>query len=222
MNVSIFDLDRTLTKVGTYTPFLIFAAFHRAPWRLILFPLWILAMATYVLGGSDRKKLKEFGFLLLIGRQIPEDSLRLLAERFVDQILPKILRPGGQQHLLDEKAKGHFLILATASSDFYAQVIASRLGFDAVVATRQTRLASGAYSYHIAGRNCYGDDKLMMVQEALNTVPFARDAGVFSFYSDSAADAPMLNWVQNAYAVNPSRQLRKLAKTRGWPVLDFA
>ena len=55
MDVAIFDLDRTVTRFSTYTPFLLFAAFHRAPWRLMLFPIWILAMAGYVLGIYKRK-----------------------------------------------------------------------------------------------------------------------------------------------------------------------
>ena len=58
MDVAIFDLDRTVTRFSTYTPFLLFAAFHRAPWRLMLFPIWILAMAGYVLGIYKRKYLK--------------------------------------------------------------------------------------------------------------------------------------------------------------------
>ncbi|MBU6253441.1 MAG: HAD-IB family hydrolase, partial [Alphaproteobacteria bacterium] len=75
MAVAIFDLDRTLTKYATYTPFLIFAAFHRAPWRLLLLPLWLVAMLGYVAGIFSRKTLKEIGFYLLIGRVIGADTL---------------------------------------------------------------------------------------------------------------------------------------------------
>ena len=70
MAVAIFDLDRTLTKYATYTPFLIFAAFHRAPWRLLLLPVWLVSMIGYGLRVFSRKRLKEIGFLLLVGRGI--------------------------------------------------------------------------------------------------------------------------------------------------------
>ena len=31
---AIYDMDRTVTKRATYTPFLIHCALNRAPWRL--------------------------------------------------------------------------------------------------------------------------------------------------------------------------------------------
>ena len=40
-------------------------------------------------------------------------------------------------------------------------------------------------------------------------------------YSDSITDAPMLEIVGHPHAVNPDKDLRKLAVARGWPVLHF-
>ncbi len=40
-------------------------------------------------------------------------------------------------------------------------------------------------------------------------------------YSDSITDAPMLEVVGHPHAVNPDRELRKLAASKGWPVLQF-
>jgi haloacid dehalogenase-like hydrolase len=42
-----------------------------------------------------------------------------------------------------------------------------------------------------------------------------------SAYSDSLNDRPMLEGVGHPFAVNPDRQLRELARQRGWPVQDF-
>ena len=38
-DLAIYDMDRTVTRHGTYTPFLLHCAIHRAPWRLIFLPL---------------------------------------------------------------------------------------------------------------------------------------------------------------------------------------
>ena len=37
-DLAIYDMDRTVTKRPTYTPFLLHCAIRRAPWRLLLLP----------------------------------------------------------------------------------------------------------------------------------------------------------------------------------------
>lgn len=219
MAVAIFDLDRTLTKYATYTPFLIFAAFHRAPWRLLLLPVWLVSMIGYGLRVFSRKRLKEIGFLLLVGRQISTDKMDKLAADFADLMVNHNIFPAAQARLAQERAHGAKLILATASPDFYAQEIANRLGFDEVIATRQDRPGPGLLSYRISGENCYGAAKLDMVRTALAKGTASKET---RFYSDSASDAPLLDWVDSAFAVNPDTALRRLARLKGWSVLDFA
>ena len=38
---AIYDMDRTVTRHATYTPFLLHCAMRRAPWRLLLLPFVI-------------------------------------------------------------------------------------------------------------------------------------------------------------------------------------
>ena len=40
-------------------------------------------------------------------------------------------------------------------------------------------------------------------------------------YSDSVTDVPMLEVVGHAHAVNPDKELRKVAAANGWPILVF-
>jgi hypothetical protein len=40
-------------------------------------------------------------------------------------------------------------------------------------------------------------------------------------YSDSITDLPMLETVGNPVAVNPEKELRKVAEEREWPILEF-
>ena len=35
-DLAIYDMDRTVTRRATYTPFLLHCALRRAPWRLLL------------------------------------------------------------------------------------------------------------------------------------------------------------------------------------------
>ena len=41
-------------------------------------------------------------------------------------------------------------------------------------------------------------------------------------YSDSHTDVPFLEVVGHPVAVNPDRELRRIAADRGWPVLEFS
>jgi len=41
-------------------------------------------------------------------------------------------------------------------------------------------------------------------------------------YSDSHTDLPFLEAVGRPVAVNPDRELRRVARERGWPVLEFS
>ena len=41
-------------------------------------------------------------------------------------------------------------------------------------------------------------------------------------HSDSVTDAPMLEVVGHPHAVNPDKELRRLATGKGWPILVFA
>ncbi len=73
MRIAIYDLDRTLTRRATFTPFLLFAARKAAPWRLLFAPVWILAMLAYRMGTMSRARLKLFGMRLLVGRRSRRD-----------------------------------------------------------------------------------------------------------------------------------------------------
>ena len=55
-DLAIYDMDRTLTRRATYTPFLVHCALRRAPWRLLFAPLVLLSMLAYVAKLIDRAK----------------------------------------------------------------------------------------------------------------------------------------------------------------------
>ena len=50
-DLAIYDMDRTITRHATYTPFLLHCAARRAPWRLLLLPFVILSMLAYFFKG---------------------------------------------------------------------------------------------------------------------------------------------------------------------------
>ena len=57
-DLAIYDMDRTVTKRATYTPFLLHCAMRRAPWRLLFLPLVVLSMLAYA-RAADRPRAAE-------------------------------------------------------------------------------------------------------------------------------------------------------------------
>src|SRR5439155_11622559 len=128
-DLAIYDMDRTVTRRATYTPFLLHCALRRAPWRLIFLPVVALSMLAYVARLIDRGRLKEINHRLLLGRQIHPRDLQPLAVSFADKQVATNIRPGARKAVSRDKSERRRVILATASYRLHADAIAQRLGF---------------------------------------------------------------------------------------------
>lgn len=218
-DLAIYDMDRTVTKRPTYTPFLLHCALRRAPWRLLLIPFVVLSMLAYVLKLIDRGRLKEINHWLLLGDRRTPAELKPLVDSFAEAVLAQNIRPGARAAIARDKAEGRRLVMATASYRFYAREVAERLGFDDCIGTNSILGLDERVHAKIDGKNCYGPAKLRMVEDWLKESGVQR--GHVRFYSDHASDAPMFLWSDEPIAVNPHDRLRRLAEQRGWRQEDW-
>jgi HAD superfamily hydrolase (TIGR01490 family) len=220
-DLAIYDMDRTVTRHATYTPFLLHCAVRRAPWRLLALPLVLLSMLAYAARLIDRGRLKEINHRLLLGRTIHPRELKPLVDSFADQQLASNVRPGARKAIARDKAEGRRLVLATASYRLYADAIASRLGFDDVIGTGSVIGLDERVHAKIAGENCYGPAKLKMIAQWVDASGLKGAHGHVRFYSDHASDQPAFEWADEPVAVNPHARLRRLAQERGWAIEDW-
>lgn len=220
--LAIYDMDRTITRRATYTPFLIHAARQLAPWRLALLPFVILAMLAYVLKLIDRGKLKEINYTLMIGRSIAPERLEPVIESFADKQIATNIMPGARASIEADRAAGRRLVMATASYRLYAGAIAQRLGFKDVIATETGLDAQGRIVARIEGSNCYGDSKLAMIQAWLQREGLEREAVHIRFYSDHISDSVVHRWADEPVAANAHDRLVRLAEAEGWEVHDWS
>ena len=219
--LAIYDMDRTITRRATYTPFLIHAAMKLAPWRLALLPFAVLAMLAYVLKAIDRGRLKEVNYTLLVGRGIAPERLEPVIESFADRQLATNIMPGARRAIAGDRAAGRRLVMATASYRLYASAIARRLGFDDVIATETGLDARGRIVARIDGANCYGPAKKDMILAWLQREGLDRDAVHIRFYSDHVSDHHVHRWADEAVAANAHSRLVRLARAEGWEVVDW-
>lgn len=211
MKLTIYDLDGTLLARATFTPFLLFAAARLAPWRLVLVPAWLLLMVAHKVGLIGRTALKHAGMRLLVGRPTPARLDKVAATFAAGRIAD--LQPGARAAMERDRQEGRTVVIATAAYAFYARYIASELHVEHLVASAWQGQGSDQ-------PNCYGPEKLARVEGWLadrdcKNVPLR-------FYSDSFADAPLLDRAEEAFFVtrNPRRAAR--AQARGWQVVDFS
>ena len=219
-DLAIYDLDRTVTRRATYTPFLVHCAMRRAPWRLLLLPFVALSMLAYVARLIDRGRLKEINHALLIGSAHPAD-LKPLVDGFAEATVARNVRPGAVAAIARDREQGGRLVLATASYRLYAAAIAERLGFDDVIGTGSIIGLDEKVRPKIDGENCYGEAKKRMIDSWVDASGLLGRHGHVRFYSDHASDAPVFEWADEPVAVNPHARLRRLATERGWAVEDW-
>lgn len=219
--LSIFDLDRTITRVPTWSLFLLFVARTRAPWRLALIPVVGVAAALKAVRAIGRDRLKEVMHGALIGRRCDADVLTTLSERFAQAFVGRNVLDGARQQIAADRAEGRRVVIATAAHRFYAEPIARALGIADLVATEARRDAHGRVLATIDGRNCYGPAKLLMIERWLAEQGIARGAAHVRFYSDHLSDRPTFEWADDPVAVNAHPPLARLARARGWRTLDW-
>lgn len=219
--LAIYDLDRTITRSGTYTPFLLFWAKSRSPWRLLLAPAALLFMGAYGVKLISRKRLKEIMQGMLMGARTQHGVLAPLVETFAQRVVRKGTYPQAVEAIAADRAAGRRVILATAAYEFYAGPIAQLLNISDVVATRSQRNEDGGVVARIKGENCHGREKLAMLEAFFKEAGIERKSAHVRFYSDHISDLPVFEWVDEPIAVNASARLKTVATERGWRLIDW-
>lgn len=217
--LAIYDMDKTITRRPTWTPFL--AAWASAhPARLIGLVATTGPAVQYLAHRIDRATLKEKTQRLVMGPDADVAEVERVATRFAREVVDSGIFPEARARIAADRAAGHRVVIATASYDFYVRPIAAALGIDDVIATPGT-VENGRLIPRIAGENCYGPAKLRMIEAWMANQGIARGEAHVRFYSDHVSDAPTLEWADAAFAVNPHGPLRTLAEARGWTVIDW-
>jgi len=207
--IAWFDLDGTLLAWDSQLLFRHFVL-RKAPWRgVFLLPFLAAAPFAGLLGTTRMKRV----FLSYLWRISPS-HLAGYARDFAQFLLPAIY-PELRAALECQRAAGHFLILASASPEFYVAEIGRLLGFDLVLGTV---VETGALFPKLL--NHKGAAKVTRLQAVLPPAYFNHGQLRHGHgYSDSRADLPMLALCPAATVVNPVPALARFAAQAGWEIV---
>lgn len=150
---------------------------------------------------------------------VMEPALREeLRNAFLREIIDPIILPRGKELVERHRARGHQLLIITATNRFITGPIAKRLGIDDMLAT-EPEMIDGRYTGDIAGTPCFQEGKVKNLEAWLEIRKL--DLNESWFYTDSHNDLPLLERVDRPVAVDPDDILRVEAEKRGWPVISL-
>jgi HAD superfamily hydrolase (TIGR01490 family) len=214
---AFFDLDKTIiAKSSTLAFSKPFQAGGLISRKALLHSVY--SQFVYMVGGADHdqmEKMRRFMSELVTGwdaatvRDIVAETLHNIVDPLVyDEAV----------HLIEEhKAAGRDVVIVSTSGQEVVEPIGEMLGADHVVATRMS-VEDGRYTGEIV-YYAYAEEKATAVRALAEQ--YGYDLDDCYAYSDSATDVPMLEAVGHPFAVNPDRELRRVATTRDWPILVF-
>ena len=216
---AFFDLDRTLLRrssalalAGSFRDRGLLSRRHLARAALWQF--------LFVARGADAegvRRVAEEGLLVLRGFR--PDEMRALVSEAMEPVLKPLVYAEPLHLVTRHRELGEPVYIVSASLQEVVDGLAAELGFDGGIGTVCEVGPDGAYTGHSV-RPLHGLGKAQALVElaAREDIDLARSTA----YSDSHTDLPFLEVVGNPVAVNPDRDLARVARDRGWETLEFS
>jgi phosphoserine phosphatase len=145
------------------------------------------------------------------------DTVREIVADTLHNIVEPLVYEEAVSLIAEHQLAGRDVIIVSASGSEMVEPIGELLGVDAVIATRlstEEGRYTGAIDFY-----AYAENKATAMQEL--AVLKGYDLAASFAYSDSITDVHMLEIVGHPHAVNPDKELRRVARENGWKILVF-
>jgi HAD superfamily hydrolase (TIGR01490 family) len=215
---AFFDLDRTLLRRSSA---LALAGSFRergliSRRQLLSAAAWQLLFVARGASHEAVRRAAEDGLRVLAGYRPAE--LRDLVAEAMEPVLRPLVYAEPLRLVEQHRERGERVYVVSATLQEIVEAIAEDLGFDGGLGT-VCEVRDGRYTGR-ALRALHAEAKAACVQEVARREGL--DLAACTGYSDSHTDLPFLEVVGHPVAVNPDRELRRVAADRGWPVLEFS
>jgi HAD superfamily hydrolase (TIGR01490 family) len=217
MEAAFFDLDKTV--ISKSSSLALSGPMYRAGLvtRSQLLKGAYAQLVYLLVGADDRRMERAKEGILAITKGWERDQVEALARESVEKILDPYIYQEALDLIALHRALGRKVYIVSSSPEEVVRPLAERLGADGVIATRAESV-DGRYTGRLEFY-CYGEQKADAIRELAEREGI--DLSITYAYSDSATDLPMLEAVGLPVAVNPDRDLRKIAEQRDWQIRHF-
>ncbi|MCE2449265.1 MAG: HAD family phosphatase [Candidatus Latescibacteria bacterium] len=212
MKAAIFDLDGTLLP-GTsaereFIRFALTTGQQTVPRAIRAFLSWVVRIPTR---GIQSNKTY-FG-----GGEM--DLLAETAETFCHQHLTHHIPAQAQRLIATHRTAGDCLGIVSGAPEILIAPLQDLLDLDFVVGTKLA-CEQGRLTGDLDGPRVSGREKVRQSEEVARTYEF--DLRESTAYGNAFDDRFLLAAVAHPVAVNPDRQLARLARQKGWPICIFS
>ena len=216
MTGAFFDVDYTVLSNNSAT---LFVKYMRkegkvGTWELLSTLYWV---ARYKLGLVDFEYLALRETAKLKGES--EREMIELCERWFDEMVVNYIFQDAVARIEDHKKKGDTVVLLTAATVYLTAPLARLLGIEHYLCNRLEVDAEGKFTGGVIRPFSFGAGKVILAERF--AVEHGLDLASCYYYSDSITDLPVLERFGLPIVVNPDPLLRRQAKRRAWPILQF-
>ena len=217
MEAAFFDLDKTI--IARSSPL----AFGKSFWREGLIGRSFLLKSIYAqlvfqLMGADEEKMERMrqeAQRLTAGWE--QERVKQVVTEVLEEVITPLIYAEVVEVINEHREAGRLIVIVSSSPAEIVEPMANMLTADRWVATLPT-VKDGLYTGEL-DFYAYGPFKAEAIEKLAAEEGIDLDASFA--YSDSVTDLPMLESVGNPVAVNPDRELRRVAIERGWKIEAF-
>ncbi len=213
---AVFDVDYTVLSSNSAS---LFVKFLRQEGMV---GMGTIGLTLYYL---LRYKLNLLDFERLADKQVAkfrgmeEQEMIDMCERWFRDMVVDYIYPEAVDLINRHKSEGDRLALLTAATVYLGAPLARHLGIEHCLCNRLEVDENRRFTGRLVRPVSYGAGKIHLAEK------FAQETGAdldrSYYYSDSITDLPVLEKFGHPVVANPDPLLRKEARKRGWPVIEF-
>ena len=151
----------------------------------------------------------------------PREEADAYLVQLYDKYIDKRFRPQADDAMRRCAEEGCEVIVASASFEPLVLRAMETHPFHHQISTRMKVAPDGTYTREVDGRPIEGEEKLVALRHFCDG-RFGEGNWVLEYaFGDHHSDAPLLASARHPFAVTPNKGLTKIAKCKGWPILDW-
>ena len=222
VKIVLFDFDGTLVSRHLWSGLLkyyfrkrekLFPIFRFLAGNLALTPFWKIGLIStkkyYQKWGEDMPQLM---------KGVDVKRAKEIFDWLTDDYLLPTLKKNAFEKLKKHQEEGYLTVLTSGSFEELIKTFSNRLNIDFSIGT-ELEVIKNKFSGKIIPPLCFAQGKAEKVKQFLADNSLAINFEESFAYSDSIFDLPMLELVANPVAVEPDKELLKIAKARDWQII---
>ena len=179
----------------------------------------MLSQVFFIRFGANEEKLTRIReSALKVTKGWDHNEVKKLVAETINDVIEPLIYDEALELIDHHLANGDEVWLVSMSPAEIVEPFAELLGITGAISSRAKIDDEGKFTGEMEFF-AQGENKAVAIRELAERRGI--DLSESFAYSDSETDIPMLQTVGHAYAVNPDRQLARIAHENEWPLLSF-